>query len=263
MTSGRRPTQRPRSDGWLLGAIRTDLRHLHDGWMGLAFQHHRQQPHPVLGDWQPESGFERSLYRFWAVLGGGVVLLLYPVLLAGFAIRYHVSGMDRFAARVGLVGIVLVSVFAWAALTAGAYLRDVPFEGVVALLAAGGVATISAVLARLFSVLDGRPVSILFAYPFGVTAVFLPPVVAALYSQTLASVVFARSDVLAIWLLDTVLAVGGINAFLRATFDLVGLAYVGMWFAIAIPIGWVLGTVVALADAVRPTGEEENDAMAT
>ncbi|MDX1745502.1 MAG: hypothetical protein R3324_06155, partial [Halobacteriales archaeon] len=93
-------------------------------------------------------------------------------------------------------------------------------------------------------------------------AFFLPPVVAALYSPSLAEVVFPRSQVLAIWLLDTVLAVGGINEFLRARFELVGLAYVGMWFGLAVPIGWALGLLVTLANLVRPTrenGDEEVD----
>lgn len=112
----------------------------------------------------------------------------------------------------------------------------------------------------MFSKWDGRPVTVLLAYPFGVTAVFLPPVVAALYSETLASVVFSRSDVLAIWILDSLLAFGGLNTYLRETFELVGIAYVGMWFGIAIPVGWALGLVVSLADLFRPSDEDSSEA---
>lgn len=60
-------------------------------------------------------------------------------------------------------------------------------------------------------------------------AVSLPPVVAALYSPSLAGVVFPRSETLAIWLLDNVLTYRNLNALLRQRFDLVGVAYVVMW----------------------------------
>jgi hypothetical protein len=192
----------------------------------------------------------------WSLLGWLVVFPVYPVVLAGFVIRFHVRRMDRFAKRVGIIGLIVTSLLLWASLTAGAYLRDFSADGIIALIAAGGVATISGVLARLCSRWRGRFISVFLAYPFGVTAVFLPPVVAALYSEMLAAVVFSRSDVLAIWILDSILAIGGLNTYLRATFDLVGLAYVGMWFAIAIPVGWILGLVVALADLVRPARED-------
>jgi hypothetical protein len=97
----------------------------------------------------------------------------------------------------------------------------------------------------------------MLAYPFGVTALFLPPVVAALYSPSLGEIVFPRSDLVAVWLLDNVLDVYGLNTYLRTRFDLVGLTYVGMWFGLAIPVGWFLGLLVTLADLVRPTREEE------
>lgn len=250
------------SRGWLLRAIRADLRLLHAVWVGLLFVDPRSEGHPVVGEWRPSGLPERAAYRSWSLLGVPLVALTYPVVLAGFIVRFYVTRMDRFARRVGLIGVVLTSVLVWSALSLAAYVREFPVEGLLAVVAAGGVATVSAVLAWVCSRLDGRPVSILLAYPFGVTAVFLPPVVAGLYSETVAAVVFARSDVLAIWLLDSVLAVGGLATFLRDTFDLVGIAYVGMWFGLAVPVGWALGLVVALADAIRPAGESREEATA-
>jgi hypothetical protein len=231
--------------------------------MGLAFDQYRHSAHPVLGAWRPTSRLGSVWFRVWSLLGWLVVIPIYPVVLTGFVVRFHVHRMDRFAKRVGIIGLILTSLLVWAALTAGAYLRDFSVDGLIALIAAAGVATISAVLARLFSSWDGRPLSILLAYPFGVTAVFLPPVVAALYSETVAAVVLQKSDVLAIWILDSILTIGGLNTLLRATFDLVGLAYVGMWFGLAIPVGWVLGLVVALADLVRPAGGDAGEATPT
>lgn len=259
--TARQPRRDAQSDGdSLLAAIKTDLVRLHDGWIRTVFKKHRSEDHPVLGDWEPDSGLSMALFRLWGLIGLIVVVLTYPFLLAGFITRFYVTRIDRYAARVGIIGVVLTSIVVWAALTVGAYLRDFPVEGVLAVGAAGSVATVSAALAYIFSKIDGRPVSILFAYPFGVTAVFLPPVVAALYSEVLASLVFSRSDVLAIWLLDSVLTVGGLNTLLRNTFDLVGMAYVAMWFALAVPVGWILGLFVAFADLIRPTRDSSGEA---
>ena len=40
-----------------------------------------------------------------------------------------------------------------------------------------------------------------------------------------------------------------------AEFDLEGVTYVLLWFGISVPVGWLLGTVVTLADLVRPAEE--------
>lgn len=245
----------PPPDPGLIEAIRIDLDTLHEHWMVVAFPKVRTGAHAVLGAWRPDSAPGLAAFYLWSVLGGLVVGALYPFAVAGFAIRYYAVRLDRTATRVGLVGVVLLSLFVWGGLTVFARYRF-STEGFLAVAAAGGVATVSAVLSVLFARIDGRFTTVVFAYPFGVTALFLPPVVAALYSPTLANVVFPRSDLLAIWLLDTVLDIYGINTYLRARFDLVGLAYVGMWFGLAVPVGWFLGLLVTLADLVRPTRED-------
>jgi hypothetical protein len=91
-----------------------------------------------------------------------------------------------------------------------------------------------------------------FAYPLATTAIFLPPVVAALYSPVVAAVVLPTSQSLALWLLNGPLSLFGVAGFLQSTFRLVGFAYLAMWFAIAVPLGWVTGSLVTLADVVRP-----------
>ncbi len=110
-------------------------------------------------------------------------------------------------------------------------------------------------LAFLTSKYGGRITTVLFAYPFGMTSLFLPPVVAALYSPTLSNVVFPNNETLAVWLLDNVLTYRGIDEYLRVQFDLEGLAYDGMWFGIAVPLGWLLGFLVTLANLMRPKSE--------
>ncbi len=220
--------------------------------MGLVFPRQRRSAHSVLGRWRPSTTIGKLTYSLWAMLGFIVLAVVYPLALLGFAARFYARKVDTSAARIGILGVILVSFVVWGGLTAVARVRF-SYDGFIAVAAAGVVATISAVLARAFS-RGGRVMTVFLAYPFAVTALFLPPVVAALYSPALAGVVFPRSESLAIWILDNVLTVGNVNEIIRRTFDLEGLAYVGMWFGIAVPIGWFLGIIVSLANVVRPAG---------
>ena len=111
----------------------------------------------------------------------------------------------------------------------------------------------------------GRVTSVLLAYPFAMTAIFLPPVVAALLTPSISDIVLDPSYELARWILDTFLAIGGINETLRGAFDLEtfgaqwgipGLGYVLMWVGISIPLGWFLGLLVSFADLIRPKPDD-------
>jgi hypothetical protein len=77
-------------------------------------------------------------------------------------------------------------------------------------------------------------------------------VVAALYSPTLGGIIFPNSEQLAIFILDNVLFIGGLNELLREQFALEGVYYALMWFGLAVPVGWGLGVLVTFADLVRP-----------
>lgn len=244
-----------RSDPGLVDAIRIDLRRLHAAWMGLLYPRQQESAHNVLGPWRPKSTFGRVHFGLWGLLGRLVLLVAYPLTVFGFATRYYARRIDSGVASLGFIGVVILTALVWGALTVVARYR-LSYGGFLAVAAAATVATVSAGLAVFFRWLDGRAVTVLFAYPFGVTAIFLPPVVAALFSPALEDIVFARSQSIAIYLLDYVLP-PRLSAFLRARFDLVGLAYVGMWFAIAVPLGWLLGLTVTLANVVRPSGGRE------
>ncbi|AZH26558.1 hypothetical protein [Haloplanus aerogenes] len=243
----------------LVADVQYDLQRLHGLWMALAFPQLRDS-HPVVSRWTPTTTRERVTYRVWAVLGALGLFVGYPLAVLGLLIRFHVRRFDRTATRLGAVGTVLLAALVWGALTALARLRF-STEGFLAVAAAGTVAVLSTILALLFRRIGGRVTTVFVAYPFAVVAVFLPPVVAALYSPTLASVVFPRSETLAIWLLDSVLTYGNLNTLLRQRFELVGFAYVAMWGSLAVPVGWALGLLVTLANLVRPSSgdEEEGD----
>ncbi|NHN42610.1 hypothetical protein G9C85_13365 [Halorubellus sp. JP-L1] len=230
---------------------RVDLRRLHESWMELFFPRQRSENASVLGKWKPETTSGMVAYRAWSVFGALAVALAYPFALFGVMARHGVRAVDSTTTRLGLLGTLFVAVLVWGALTVGAYFRFT-FSGFLAVLVAAVVATTCAGLAYVFSKVGGRITTIVLAYPAAMTAVFLPPVVAAFYSPTLGDVVFGGSESIAIWFLDNVLALGGINDYLRSQYDLTGVAYVLMWLGISVPLGWFLGVLVALANTVRP-----------
>ncbi|MFB6118378.1 hypothetical protein [Halosegnis sp.] len=241
----------------VVAAVKFDVVTLHETWMELLFPRQRGHAHSVLGKWKPSTTADRLKYNIWATLGVPIIALLYPFVLVGLATRFYTRRIDSGVTRLGAIGVLLLGVVAWGALTALARIRfGATAEGFYAVAAASVTAVVASLLAYGFLRIDGRSTTVLFAYPFATTALFLPPVVAALYSPTVASAVLPRSFDLAVWFLDNV-APAQLAAFLRSSYDLEGVAYVTMWFAVAVPLGWLLGIVVTLADVVRPAGEEE------
>lgn len=238
----------------LVGAVQYDLKRLHESWMALFFPRQRSTEGGVLGKWTPTTTTGKVAYRAWSTVGTAAVALLYPLALAGFAARYYTRKIDGTATRLGVVGVVLLSLLVWGGLTALARVRF-STGGFLAVAAAGGVATVAAALAYLTGTRGGRLSTVFLAYPSAMTAIFLPPVVAALYSPTLSQTIFPKSYTLAVWILDNPLDLWGINTYLREQFTLEGANYVAMWFGISVPTGWLLGLLVTLADVVRPKGE--------
>lgn len=239
------------SQAGLFDALLTDLRRFHEHWMALLYPRQVGAADTVLGKWKPQTTGGRIGYQLWGVLGALIVGVLYPVVLVGVVLRFHARRIDATASWLGGLGVLVVAGVVWGLLALVARARF-PYEGFLAVAAAGGVATVSAVSALFFARIDGRTTTVLLAYPLGVTAFFLPPVVAALYSPLLARVIFPGTESLSIWLLDNVLAVFGLADPIRAYFDLVGVAYVLVWFGLSVPVGWLLGGLVTLADVVRP-----------
>ena len=242
-----------RSPG-LLGAIQIDITRLHETWMEVVFPRQLNPGH-VLGKWKPDTGAQKAGYYLWAAVGLLPVLIGYPLLLVGFATRFYASKLNSAGARLGIVGVILLSVVVWGGLTAVARVQ-LSFEGFTAVFAASIVATVAAAAAVFFSRVGGRLTSILLAYPSAMNALFLPPVVAALYSEALGQIIFPGSEELAIWILDTVLVVGGLNEILRSEFALEGVGYALMWLGLAIPLGWLLGILVTFANVIRPKDEQ-------
>jgi hypothetical protein len=242
----------------VVDALKFDLKRLHETWMEVVWPRQRSAEGTVLGKWEPDGGLTLVLYRLWSAVGVPIVGLFYPLVLFGYFIRFQTRRLNGAALRIGFIGIVGLFAILWGALALLAKFQfsgSLDAGGVTAVAAASGVAIVSAALAFLFYRLDGRPVTVLFAYPFAMTAIFLPPVVAALYAPAVAGVVLDQSDSLARWFLFDAPSVFGVQDFLIRRFEREGFAYVLMWFGISVPLGWLLGIVVTLADLVRPTPE--------
>lgn len=243
-------------DPGIVDAIKIDLQELHDAWMALIFPRQRQSAHSVLGKWKPRTTSGRFAYRGWSTVGTIIVTILYPFVLLGYITRFYTRKLDRTATSLGFFGVILITAVIWGSLTLVAHLRYTD-QGFLAVAAAAVIATISAGLAVIFTRVGGRGTTIFLAYPMAMNALFLPPVVAAFFDPYLATVIFPRSEALAIWILDNILHVYGINEMLRQRYTLEGIAYIGMWFGIAVPIGWALGILVTLADIVRPKRKKD------
>ncbi|GAB7010496.1 hypothetical protein [Halorubrum trueperi] len=243
----------------LAEALLLDVVRLHETWMEVVFPR-QLDPSAVLGKWKPETSVQAVGYYIWAVLGAPLVAVVYPLLIVGFATRYYAAKLDSAVTRFGVAGAVLVATVVWGSLTLLAHFQ-LPTDVMLGIGGASAVAVVAAGLAAGFSKVGGRFVSVLLAYPFAMTAIFLPPVVAALVTPAISGVILDPSYELARWILDTFLAVGGINETLRAAFDLEtfgdqwgvsGFGYVLMWIGISVPLGWFLGLLVSLANLIRP-----------
>lgn len=241
------------TDSELVAAIRADLVRLLTVWRGFLFSM-ESVAHPARARWRPETTRDRLAFWLWSALGAALIAVVYPFAVAGFWVRYVARRLNRVATGLGLLVIVAAVGVVWSALTALAW-GGLPTSGFIAVLTASVVATISAGFAWATARAGGRRVTLVAAYPFAVAAIFLPPVTAALFSPTLAEVILPRSTSLAEWLLDNLLFVGDLNAIIRRRFDLAGIAFVGMWSGLAVPIGWGLGLLVTFANAVRPRND--------
>jgi hypothetical protein len=242
------------TDSEIVAAVRADLLRLLTAWRALLFSMD-SGGHPVRTRWRPQSTRDRIVFWLWSALGSVLIAAAYPFAVSGFWVRYVTRRLNRIATGLGLLAIVAAVAVAWSALTALAW-GEFSTSGFTAVLTASVVATISAGLAWLTARAGGRRLTLVAAYPFAVAAIFLPPVTAALFSPTLAEVILPRSTSLAEWILDNVLFVGDLNAVIRQRFDLSGIAFVGMWSGLAVPIGWGLGLLVTFANAVRPRADD-------
>ena len=170
------------------------------------------------------------------------------------------SAIEFSIEKIGAIGVFLLAVLVWGGLAALVEFQlDFPAQEANAIIAASVVAILATGLALVFRAIDGRPVTVIFSYPFGMTAIFLPPLVAALLSDQIAQFTIVYSEEIAVFLQDEVLAEVGLKDYFVRNFDRNGGAYVIMWVVISVPLGWILGIMVTLADFIRPKDDGDSE----
>ena len=245
-----------RTEQTLLDAIQYDLRLMHETWMEVFFPRQRGAEDTVLGKWKPETTREVITYRLWHILGVPVIAIVYPLVLLGYFLRYQTRKINVTATRLGFFGVVFLFTLLWGGLTALVYFQLQPLledGAVIALAAASIVAVVSSALSYLFWRIGGRGTTVLLAYPFAMTAIFLPPVVAALFYEPLGEIIIDQGDDLFRWMFQT--GPEAVTEPLGDRFDREEHHHALIWFAISFPVGWVIGTLVTLADLIRPKGD--------
>ena len=243
------------SESGLVSAITVDLKIMHETWMEVFFPRQRGAEDTVLGKWEPSTSRETVTYNLWAALGIPVIALLYPLVLLGYFFRYQARKINVTAARLGFFGVVIVFTLLWGGLVALIYIQfsDVfTTVEIIAIAAASGVAVMSSALSFIFWRLGGRGTTVLLAYPFAVTAIFLPPVVAALFHPVLEDIIIARSDEMARWMFQNS---PDVIQDQLGQIDRQEGHHVIIWFAISFPVGWLIGSIVTLANLIRPRGK--------
>jgi len=244
----------------VVDAMRVDLKKFHETWMGLLYPRQRGADNTVLGKWRPQTTRERVTYNGWSALGALAIVVLYPLALFGVIVRFNARKIDVSVEKIGAIGVVLLAVLVWGGLAALVEFRlDFGDQRGNAIIAASVVAILASGLAVFFRYIGGRITTILFAYPLGMTAIFLPPVVAALVSPSMAQFSIAYAEDVAVFVQDDVLAEVGLKEYVVDNFEREGFAYVLIWIGISVPLGWLLGTTVALADFIRPKGTGGDD----
>lgn len=244
------------SEQGLVDAIKYDIRVLHETWMEMLFPRQRNAEGTVLGKWKPEETGEVVKYKLWYYIGVPLISILYPMVLFGYFFRYQTRKINVTATRLGFFGVVLVFSILWGGLTAVVFfqLQETLEPGAVTGIGAASiVAVVASALSYGFWRLGGRFTTVLLAYPFAMTALFLPPVVAALFYEPLGEVIIGEGDDLFTWAFET--GPESITDPLGERFDRDENAHAIIWFVISFPVGWILGFLVTLADLIRPKGE--------
>jgi hypothetical protein len=233
----------------LLAGAKIDLRRLLSAWRTIVFSRQTDE-YSVQDRWHPGSPGAKLAFWAWSILGVVLIGVVYPFAALGFWTRYVGRQIDRIVAGLGVLVIIAAMAVLWGGLTALAWDR-LPTTGFRAVLAASVVATASVGLSWVFARYGSRRLTLVFAYPFAVAAIFVPPVTAALFSPAIGAGLLSESELFAEWLLNNVV-IGGLSTTIRQQFELAGLAFIGMWFGFAVPVGWALALLVSLANLIRP-----------
>lgn len=229
-------------------SIRRDIKTVHAYWISILFEK-KNRPHPVAEEDIPTNRVQMSIYIIWSVLGYPVSVIGYLLAIAGNIIKIFV---DRIVSKADDLGISNVFIFA---LIAWMIIGIVVFylygqEDAIAFAISSIISLLFLIISFVSREIGSAKTTVIISYPAAYTAVFLPPVSAALIVPEIASLVFPLSVDVVNYILDLPIVFDALENYLRSTFNLEGVSHLILWTLISVTLGWFTGISVKSAELV-------------
>lgn len=234
----------------VISSIRADLYRLYSTWMSMRYPRF-DNPHSVVGKYNPDGFSDTALYYSWSLIGAIWAILLYPFVLIGLGLNLVGSGLKSAVYRLGFIGTSIVILISWGGLVGGMiYLYG--FQDSISVILSVAVSIIAVIVAAASHKYLGSRGMVLVGYPAIYTALFLPPITAAVVSPDVGGDILRQSVLFAEYILNTFASPLSIENWLRSTFELAGIYHIVLWFSISIVLGWVSGGFMKLSNLARP-----------
>lgn len=229
-------------------SVGRDVTTLHRFWMSILYKR-QSNPHPVAGQFQPSGKGQKIVYFLWYSIGIPVSVAGYLLALLGQILKILVDRIAEKGENLGLDAALLVSAVAWTAVGLVIYFIYGQ-EDAVAFGISSTIAILSMIIAFVSRWYGTTKHTILISYPATYTAIFLPPISAALIVPEIADVVLPFSVDVTNAILNTPIFFEPLESILRTTFELQGISHLILWFSISTVLGWFTGVCVKLAELV-------------
>lgn len=229
-------------------SVDSDVMTLHRIWMSMLYKR-QSNPHPVAGRFQPSEKGQKMVYFLWYSIGLPVSIAGYLLALLGKVLKIFVDKIVEKSEDLGLDTTLLVSAVAWIAVASVIYFIYGQ-EDAVAFGISSIIAILSIIIAFLSRWYGTTKYTILISYPATYTAIFLPPVSAALIVPEIANIVLPFSVDVTNTILNTAIFFEPLESMLITTFELEGTSHLVLWFLISTVLGWFTGVCVKLAELV-------------
>lgn len=209
----------------------------------------QKQPHPVAGVKMPKGRVQMSIYLIWSFLGYPASVAGYLLAVVGNILKIFVDRIVSKADDWGISSVFLLLLLLWVSIGV-AVLYFYQQEDAIAFALSSTIGLLSLIIAFVAREIGSSKTTVLVAYPAAYTAIFLPPVSAALIVPEIASTVLPLSTDVANYILNSAIVFDSLEDSLRSTFNLIGFSHLILWTAISVTLGWFTGICVKSAELV-------------
>jgi hypothetical protein len=228
-------------------SIQRDIKTVHSYWMSTLFDN-QNQTHPVAGKKIPTDKLQMSIYFIWSGLGYPVSVIGYLLAVVGNVIKIFVDRIVSKADEWGISSVFVLALLSWMIVGVVVFYLYGQ-EDAIAFAVSSTISLLFLIISFVSREIASVKTTVVIAYPAAYTAVFLPPVSAALIVPEIASTVFPLSTDVANYILNS-LVFDSLENFLRSTFNLIGFSHLILWSAISVTLGWLTGISVKSAELV-------------